>query len=351
MAYDASPPIISKYTRQAAFDSRPRTPGASRVTDDLEESSLAAWWNIDKTINLNNNTTPFRKQRYEPIKWANAHLLLDEDGAEFLADDPFATPAPVQKSVKKQSSARKRNSNAAAGYPRSSGRASTGSHRDLTLADLTPRSRRLSGFRTKTPQRSRTSEPNVRPLRLSFNGAAFAPNPHHDLEVIQEHNSRQIISPLLPAFRPLTPERVPESQASPATPQRTHRRQSDASPIKTVTSIRTPTRQSRPSELQSAADSPMQKRKSGRPSIPSAGSLQPTQSTTRSESDGDDEELHKSIPGAFDFVASKRFEPALARRKLSKKLSVTLIKYILAKDSTSRTETSPQEQHDGGDQT
>ena len=318
MAYDASPPIISKYTRQAAFDSRPRTPGASRVTDDLDESSLAAWWNIDKTINLNNNTTPFRKQRYEPIKWANAHLLLDEDGAEFLADDPFATPAHVPKSAKKPSSARKRNSNAAAGYPRSSSRASAGSHRDLTLADLTPRSRRLSGFRTKTPQRSRTSEPNVRPLRLSFNSAAFAPNPHHDLEVIQEHNSRQIISPLLPAFRPLTPERVPASQLSPATPQRTHQRQLNASPIKTVTPTRTPMRQSRTSEPRSTAEGTKQKRKTGRPSIPSVGPLQHIQNITRNESD-DDEELHKSIPGAFDFVASKRFEPALARRKLSKK--------------------------------
>jgi hypothetical protein len=324
MAYDASPPIISKYTRQAAFDSRPRTPGASRVTDDLDESSLAAWWNIDKTINLNNNTTPFRKQRYEPIKWANAHLLLDEDGAEFLADDPFATPAPVLKSAKKPSSARKRNSNAAAGYPRSSSRASAGSHRDLTLADLTPRSRRLSGFRAKTPQRSRTSEPNVRPLRLSFTGAAFAPNPHHDLEVIQEHNSRQLISPLLPAFRPLTPERVPASQLSPATPQRTHQGQLNTSPTKTVASIRTPTRQSRPSETRSA-EGTKQKRKSGRPSIPSAGALQPTQNTIRGESDGEDEELHKSIPGAFDFVASKRFEPALARHNPSKTLCVTLI--------------------------
>lgn len=294
-------------------DSRPRTPGASRVTDDLEESSLAAWWNIDKTINLNDNTTPFRKQRYEPIKWANAHLLLEEDGAEFLADDPFATPAPVMKSAKKLSSARKRNGNAAAGYPRSSSLALVGSHRDLTLADLTPRSRRLSGFRAKTPQRSRTSEPNIRPLGFAFNGPPFAPNPHHGLEVIHEHNYRQMASPSLPVFRPLTPERLPASQQSAATPQRTHRRQSDASPIKAVASMCTPTRKSRPSETQTSVESPKQKRKSGRPSIPSTELSQPTQALAREESGSDDEDLHKSIPGAFDFIASERFQPKLVR--------------------------------------
>lgn len=268
------------------IESRPKTP----VTESLDESSLAAWWNIDKTMKLPNNSTPFRKQRYEPLQWANAHLLLDEDGADFLADDPFATPAPSRRlslGAKKQSSARKRTSNVASGYPRA-GRSSTGSHRDLTLADLTPRSRRLSGFRTKSVQRSRVSDAgtNIRPLRLSFNGPAFALSPRQDLQAIPEQHSP---SPLLAAFRPLTPEKL--------SPARNH----SVSPSKPAGRTPTRPRQSEPRSI-SARDATKQKRKS-RSSIPT---VQPTENE-----DSDDEELHKSIPGAFDFIASKPFQPEL----------------------------------------
>lgn len=302
----ASPPIMSKYTRQISNPTRPKTPVRStKPTDDLDETSLAAWWNMDKTINLNNNTTPFRKQKYEPIRWANEHLLLDEDGGEFLADDPFATPAPVLKSTKRLSSVRKRNSGASIAHSKTASRLSVSSHRDLTLADLTPRSRRLSGFRAQSTKKSRTSNASARPLQLSFNGPPFAQNPNHDLEVIEEQYSRLNISPAPSAFNHHnlpTPKRVPDS---PATPRYSREAQLNASPIKTPVFTRTPTRhQPSSSKPKAVVDSIKQKRKSGRPSIPVAGNVQPVQ-----VDESDDEELHKSIPGAFDFVASQRFEP------------------------------------------
>ena len=307
MAYDASPPIISKYTRQLVSNTRPRTPRRSEVADGLEESSLAVWWDLDKTINLNNNTTPFRKQQYEPLKWANAHLLLDEDGGEFLADDPFATPAPVVKSAKKAISARKRGSNGAGGHSRRSSRMSVASHRTLTLADLTPKSRRLSGFRSKTPQRPKSSDPNARSFRLSFNDPAPTQTSHRNLEVIEEHQSRQKCSPLLSPFRPLTPKYLLQPRSSPVTPQHIRRRHSNASPIKAVTPaiIHDPP----PSGIRDSVDDTEQGIERAKVGVLTVGPSEPIRDIPDDGADEEDEDLHKSIPGAFDFVPFERFQP------------------------------------------
>lgn len=299
-----SSPINSAYSRQITAQTR-RTSGHARAAtpadDGLDETSLAPWWNTDRYINSNINSTPFRKQKYEPLKWAGADLLMDEDGEEFLVDDPFATPATAQKGRNVGSAKRRRSSLATELKASLNGLPSPSPalrQRNLTLADLTPKSRRISqGGRTnRTPRRS--SAGKGRSLRLSKDGPGFGP-----LLSIQEDLSRVDPSP---AREPFGQEASKGAFQSPRpdtvrTPVSRKPRRSSKGVKHDVPTAFTPTAVTPVADTSKAAEkSGQSRRKSHRSSA--VPFTVPTE-------DDDDEELHRSIPGAFDFSTEHQVQP------------------------------------------
>lgn len=316
----ASPPINSTYARQQAAQTRrpsmrTRVASPTNPADGLDESSLAPWWNTERYINSNVNSTPFRKQKYEPLKWANAELLMDEDGEEFLVDDPFATPATIQKprSVRKGGSAKRRRSSLTNQL-----KASTRSlpspgpkQRDLTLADLTPRSRRISGGRANRTPRARVSAGQPRhSLHLSRDGPGFGP-----LLPIQEDLSRVEASPVQEPLAHGSPLRNLESPRPVARTPTSRKSRRSSQQLRNGTYLdpniiieSTPVTV-KPKTPQNSGKS---RRKSGR------GSIVPVQVPITQEEEDDDEELHRSIPGAFDFLPDHQVQPLVRRDSTDK---------------------------------
>lgn len=323
MAYAASPQIQSTYTRRMTAKTRPKTP--EHVTDGLDESSLAPWWNTERYINSNTNNTPFRKQKYEPLKWANADLLLDEDGADFLVDDPYATPISRPQSVRKTASIRRRKSSLKSAQMRSSLSHTSPSQRPLTLADLTPRSRRISSSRVnRTPRRSSAS--NARALQLSANGPGFGPDiPSQALQPIQEATTQQEATPLLDPSLPTTPQRDPKSPLPPPTSRKSRHsatfnldinvQKTDLQPLlEKPVPLLTPTTPVINTYPQSDEKSARKRRKGGRNSTVPSNTANPT---NLQDEDDDDEELHRSIPGAFDFSVEHQVQPLVGSQVVS----------------------------------
>lgn len=399
MASYASPPIVSAYTRQLNAknhaDSRALDPAAG-----LDEPSLAAWWDSDALTTASGLATPYRKQLYEATKWRNADLLFEEDGADFLGDDPFATPAQtapmgsrrnskgLSSSIRKNAvmnSARKASARRSTLNGRQARISNISHQRDLTLADLTPRSRRVSKTHQSRADRSPIASPKQskprrsslhhRSLRLSANGPGFefTPEPHQPRaelsrveEVIepvkfdrQEQLSRaatpaaaararrssghianitsQVLSngdelptpvPVLgdafnensPFFTTSTPfQRNRDHDESRRISKGKSIRRSGSFPVVLASPIRhSPAPPSEPepeSEAESERESPkpihspnivLDRRKSGNLQHQQEQQEQQVQEDqNQAESDGEEDNLHNSIPGAFDFVPSK----------------------------------------------
>ncbi|KAG8809535.1 hypothetical protein FRC17_003396 [Serendipita sp. 399] len=273
--------------------------------DDQAETSLAPWWNLDAIISANTNSTPFRKQKYDALKWLNEELLLDEDGAEFLVDDHFATPGPGYQSSKRTTSTKRRRSSMGNSHLRSSSRrTSVVKQRDLTLADLTPRSRRVSAIvrSSATPRRSDFNL-SKRPPVSSAKRKSFTPRAQ--LAAIQESSPHFDKTPNLQGIAPshISPSK-PTTSITPLVCLSEHVQRKGGTP-------RTTSHQkSRPSTGGTPILTLQSRRKSkGRNE---ASSIAP-------QLDESDDELHRSIPGAFDFV------PASHRRSSAKVDPVSLL--------------------------
>jgi hypothetical protein len=226
---------------------------------------------------------------------------MDEDGEEFLVDDPFATPATAQKGRNIGSAKRRRSSLATELKASLNGLPSPSPalrQRNLTLADLTPKSRRISqGGRTnRTPRR--VSAGKGRSLRLSKDGPGFGP-----LLPIQEDLSRVDPSPAREPFGQETPKGILQSPRPDTvrTPVSRKPRRSSKGVKHDVPIAFTPAAVMPVADTSKAAEKSGQSRRKSRRSsvVPFTG---PT------EGDGD-EELHRSIPGAFDFSTDHQVQP------------------------------------------
>lgn len=308
MAPSAPTPGKSVASRRTSHLTRHKTPIRR---EDTAETSFAAWWNVDALVEANNNLTPFRKQKYDALKWVNADLLLEEDGAEFMADDPFATPAPRPPSARKQSSVKRRRSSTVHGALKMSARrASIVKQRDLTLADLTPRSRRISAAHTNRPYLREASFSRSKTLVSSPNTPPFA-GPFEQLTPIVEGPSRQAAeSPRIRKPRPSSIKVV----ASPARPRpSTTTTPAPATPSKTLqrengTPSATPRSRPRQYRVLPQDEEPKTRQESRR------NSAVPPQAAPE---ESEDEELHRSIPGAFDYKpAHASFTEMLPNRVL-----------------------------------
>ena len=282
MAPSAPTPGKSTVSRRPSHLTRQKTP----IRREDAENSFAAWWNVDALVEANNNLTPFRKQKYDALNWINADLLLEEDGAEFIADDLFATPAPQPPSSRKQSSIKRKRSSVTHGVPEMSARrASLVKQRDLTLADLTPRSRRISAARTSRVYLREASIGRAKTPFMSPDGQGLTPIVEgHSRQTVESPRIRKTPRPSTGVKAVASPPRARPSAAIQTPPPKTPQREN---------STPSATPRSRPRQYRAL---PQEKEPETRPT-PRRKSSPPQAAADES----DDEELHRSIPGAFDF--------------------------------------------------
>ncbi|KAG8799307.1 hypothetical protein FRC16_005407 [Serendipita sp. 398] len=292
MPASAMTPTFTRRKSREYARSRP-TAAIQPEHDDQAETSLAPWWNLDAIIDANSNLTPFRKQKYDALKWLNEELLVDEDGAEFLVDDRFATPG--YQSVKKVASTKRKRSSLGNSHLKSSSRrTSAAKHGDLTLADLTPRSRRVSALVriSGTPRRSEVNT-SRRPPLSSARRKSFTPRAQ--LDAIQENSPRIDGTFDLHARSPARTgnfkSRTPVTPLS--SPSKHAQRKGEAT-------SRTISRQDNQTSTRdiSVHTSQLRRKSQGRSEVINLVIPPPDESS-------DDEELHRSIPGAFDFVPAR----------------------------------------------
>ncbi|PVF97057.1 hypothetical protein CPB86DRAFT_472008 [Serendipita vermifera] len=314
----------STQNSRKSLQRRPETP--KRRGPDLTETSLAAWWNIDQAVSLNTNTTPFRRQQYEPLKWANAHLLMDEDGADFLIDDPYATPIPQPPSSKNIMNNKRRRSSVGASRLKASNRVSSAhKHRDLTLAELTPRSERR--FRSRTSLTPRlihleASSKKGKQLPKTPVPSSFLQGRQPDLHVIDEVEYLEPVD-MSPCAKVRNVARA-EERSTPVRRRRSSQGTARKPSLETNINPVEVSRGKSPKFIQSqtpvsssalpVAQLAIQETESlSRNS--SATYVETTETIEQAEDDeDDDEQLHRSIPGAFDFVPAQMaaYEPLLA---------------------------------------
>jgi hypothetical protein len=262
---------------------------------------------------------------------------MDEDGADFLVDDPFATPVPQASSRKGIINSKRRRSSVATPRGKVANRVSSAhKHRDLTLAELTPRSeRRFRSRASLTPRlvRLETSSKKSKRLPKTPIPSSFHQSKQQDLHVIDEVEYLEPVdmSPC-PKVRNIgrTEERsspIPRRRSSQGTARKPLLEQTNIthvesppgkSPRVLPTSAPVPlsARPSRQFTLKEKQDSESLSRNS---SATYVASTEPNERVD-DDDDDDDEQLHRSIPGAFDFVPVQKtaYEPLLVSRPIAK---------------------------------